>query len=63
MTPNKLPSISRRKFLSKGGAGSFSAFLGMRIPFIRSLPAGVVPLALTQTAHAAAFKANQTLWY
>lgn len=61
MTPKEPPSVSRRQFLSKGGAGSFSALLGMRIPFIRSLPVGVVPLALTQTAHAAAIPGKPDL--
>tara|TARA_B100000900_G_scaffold336515_1_gene298258 strand:- start:400 stop:1650 length:1251 start_codon:yes stop_codon:yes gene_type:complete len=44
--------INRRQFLRKGSATSLSALLGMRIPYLPLLPAGLMPVALTQAARA-----------
>ena len=44
--------INRRQFLRKGSATSLSALLGMRIPYLPLLPAGLTPVALTQAAEA-----------
>ena len=39
--------IGRRQFLTASSVSSFSALLGMRIPYLPLLPVGVAPIALT----------------
>lgn len=42
--------IDRRQFLRASGISSFSALLGMRIPYLSLLPAGMAPVALANPA-------------
>ena len=49
MTKTNRP-ISRRTFLNRSLTSSFSALLGVTIPFARFMPAGFVPVALAQNS-------------
>ena len=44
--------IGRREFIRNTSATSFAALVGMRIPYLSLLPAGLVPIALTHAAQA-----------
>ena len=44
--------IGRREFIRNTSAASFAALVGMRIPYLSLLPAGLVPIALTHAAQA-----------
>ena len=44
--------IGRREFIRNTSATSFAALVGMRIPYLSLLPAGLAPIALTHAAQA-----------
>lgn len=44
--------IGRREFIRNTSATSFAALVGMRIPYLSLLPAGLIPIALTHAAQA-----------
>ena len=50
MKSTEQSSIDRRQFLRATSVSSFSALLGMRIPYLSLLPAGMAPVALANPA-------------